>query len=255
MPREMSGRRWTVARCVLWVLLSATPVRAALPQSATSVRILGVFDDATGQPLAGAEVVDLATGTKAITSATGTISLAWLAPGTTILQVRRLGFQSQMLPVSTSAADTVSVTVVLKPLAQTLPTVVTKARSPGDTVRRLELAGFYDRRRSTGAPASAFVTAEDLAKWKPLLLSDIKSRTGRSIKGTCDDLYLDGILLSNQAQLKLLPSFKSGIDALVEPDQVAGVEIYRMSEAPAQYNRRPARPCPPDRNVILIWLK
>src|ERR1019366_6474227 len=35
-----------------------------------------VFDDVTGQPVIGAEVVDLATGTKALTSGSGAISLA-----------------------------------------------------------------------------------------------------------------------------------------------------------------------------------
>lgn len=35
-----------------------------------------VFDDATGQPVVGAEVVDLATGTKALTSVSDAISLA-----------------------------------------------------------------------------------------------------------------------------------------------------------------------------------
>lgn len=249
--RVFSAVRWAVALA----FVVGTP-GVAVPQSNSTVRVLGVFDDATGQPIAGVEVVDLATGTKAVTSATGTIPLAWLAAGTTILQVRKVGFRNKMLTVSTSAADTVSITVVLVPIAPSLPAVVTKARLPRDTVRRLVLAGFYERMRTTGAPASAFITAEDLDKWKPLLLSDIKSRTGRAIKGSCDDLYLDGVLLSNQTQLKLFEStLKTGIDALVQPDQVAGIESYRMSEAPAQYNRRPARPCPPDRNVILIWLK
>ena len=49
-------------------------------------RLLGVFDDATGQPVIGAAIIDLASGARTFTSATGTATIAWLEPGTTLLQ-------------------------------------------------------------------------------------------------------------------------------------------------------------------------
>lgn len=256
MPEISAHRRALCALTVLGLLLAGGRDGIALPQSSRPVRVLGVFDDVTGQPLAGVEVVDLTTGTRAITSTTGTISLAWLGPGTTILQARKVGFRNRFVPVSTSPADTVPITLVLVPIAPSLPAVITTARARADTVRKLTRAGFYDRRQSSGAPASAFVTAEQLDKWKPSLLSDLEYRTGRKFMGACDDIYVDGILLSQQSQLRLLNSTrKQGIDALVAPEDVAGMEIYRVGDVPAQYNRTVPPGCPPDRHVLLIWLK
>src|SRR5579862_885755 len=51
-------------------------------------RLLGVFDDATGQPVAGAEVINVDANAKAITSASGAVSLAFLGGDSTVVQVR-----------------------------------------------------------------------------------------------------------------------------------------------------------------------
>ena len=212
-------------------------------------RILGVLDKVTGQPLAGAEVVDLATGTKAVTSSTGTISLAWLSPGTSVLQVRKLGYANKIQTVATSATDTGSVTVALTPLTQSLPAVVTRARAVGDTVRRLDLTGFYERKRSSGAPESAFVSGADLEKWKVLYLGDVRFHTGR---GICPTIYLNGSPITGGVWQG--PG-DSGLKLRIEPDEVAGIEMYtHVAELPAQFNgtaQRGARAgC-----VTVIWLK
>jgi hypothetical protein len=226
-----------------------TPCDAQQPRLG---RLLGVFDDATGQPVGGAEVIDLATGNKTTTSATGTAVIAWLGPGTTLLQVRKLGYASKMVPVSTSASDTVSVTVLLTPLAPTLPAVISKARAPEDSVRRLELSGFYDRRRGSGAPQSAFVTAADLDKWKLLYPGDVKYRNGRGICGSKGDTYVDGMLIAGGVWLK--PG-DDGTKLKLQMDEIAGIETYtHEAEIPAQYNRTRSNmrvpPC-----VTLIWTR
>jgi hypothetical protein len=128
-------------------------------------RILGVFDNATGELVVGAEVIDLATRTKALTSASGAISLAFLESGATVLQIRKIGYQSKMLTVKVSDADTVSVTVLLDPLGQTLPGVLTRAPPPLTG----KLADF-ERRRAAGF--GHFLTREQLAKMENHLTSD-----------------------------------------------------------------------------------
>ena len=241
----------------LCVLVAQGPV---LSQSAARGRILGVFDELTFQPLEGADVIDLATGTRATTSATGTISLAWLSPGTNLLEIRKLGYATKLQPVSVSATDTVSVTVVLTALTQTLPTLVTTARAAGDTVRKLELRGFYDRRRTTGAPGSAFVTTDKLEKLS--LLNDLPTITGR---GLClENFYIDGVrvlvpTLQDQAmpgrrsRVIVAPPRRNGIDQILTPDQVVGVELYKPADVPAEFDApvRRGRSC----GATLIWTK
>src|SRR5471032_72795 len=118
-------------RILAAVAAIAAPLIAANAQAVAStaprplVRLLGVFDDATGDPVGGAEVVDLATHNRAVTSVSGAISLAFLGPGVSVLQIRKIGYSSRLQTVTVSPADTVSITLMLKPLGQQLPEVRT----------------------------------------------------------------------------------------------------------------------------------
>jgi hypothetical protein len=87
----MVSARATFMGFALSTIVATTPCHA---QQQHLGRLLGVFDDATGQPVIGAEVVDLATGTKALTSVSGAISLAFLEPGATVLQVRKIVYKT-----------------------------------------------------------------------------------------------------------------------------------------------------------------
>lgn len=77
-------------------------------------RVLGVFDEASGAPVSGAEVIDVRTGTRAVTTATGTVSLAFLPAGSDTVRLVRSGYQPLELPVTISPADTVPITTLLK---------------------------------------------------------------------------------------------------------------------------------------------
>lgn len=108
-------------------------------------RFLGVYDAASGDPVEGAEVVDVLSGTKALTTKTGTVSLMFLPEGGSLVRIRKLGFEMQTLTVAISPADTAPVTVVLThSTATTLAPVVvndsatTKYISPS-------LRGFQQR--------------------------------------------------------------------------------------------------------------
>jgi hypothetical protein len=76
-------------------------------------RMLGVFDGSTGDPVAGAEVRDTTSGTSALTSATGTLSLFFLPEGGATVRIRKAGMRDTTLFIAISPADTVPITLVL----------------------------------------------------------------------------------------------------------------------------------------------
>ena len=86
-------------------------------------------------------------GTTAMTTKTGTVSLLFLPEGGGLVPVRKLGFEPQTFMVPISPADTAPVTVVLvrTEAAQQLPTVVVR----DSAVKYLSpaLRGFEERRR------------------------------------------------------------------------------------------------------------
>ncbi|HEX4684064.1 MAG TPA: carboxypeptidase regulatory-like domain-containing protein [Gemmatimonadaceae bacterium] len=77
-------------------------------------RVLGVFDEATGEPIAGAVVTDSSSGTTAATSATGTVSLLFLPEGNSTLRITQVGYADLKVPVSISPRDTVPITLVMR---------------------------------------------------------------------------------------------------------------------------------------------
>jgi hypothetical protein len=114
------------------------------------------------------------------------------------LSLRRIGYHALTVHLAHTPSDTATKTLTLVALTPSLPPVLTLGskrsgrRGPADTVRTLELNSFYDRRVSTGAPGSAFVTAEKLAKLSRI--TDVRYLTGR---GICTaNLYLDGARVS-----------------------------------------------------------
>jgi hypothetical protein len=202
--------------------------------------MLRVVDSATGKPIELAEVIVAGRATVR-TSDSGVVSLRFLRPGVNRLTVRRVGYESKAVVVDAPSTDTAIVSVALRRVARELPTVTTEAA--GD--RKLEMMGFNERRKSSAAPRSAFITAEDLARWKPMLLTDVRFRTGRSISGCTT--YLDGVQLAPARSAG--NTLRRGIDALVQPSEVAAMEVYRESEVPPRFTP-PSGGC-----VLLIWLK
>ncbi len=94
-----------------------TPKRRATASKPSSpsyrFRVLGVFDEASGEPLAEAQVVDDSSGTTALTTATGTVTLAFLPEGASSITVRKTGYATKKLSVTISPADTAPITLIL----------------------------------------------------------------------------------------------------------------------------------------------
>jgi hypothetical protein len=76
--------------------------------------VLGVYDSATGAPLADAVVYDSLSGISVFTTARGLVKLGFV-PGTrAVLTVEHVGYVTRTTPVSLSPEDTTPVAVMLR---------------------------------------------------------------------------------------------------------------------------------------------
>jgi hypothetical protein len=94
---------------------SATAHRDSAPAlAAYRYRVLGVYDQDTGDAVQGARVVDVNTGTYANTSPTGTVSLIFLPEGSSVLRVTKAGYEDLDLPVDIGPTATTPLTLLMK---------------------------------------------------------------------------------------------------------------------------------------------
>lgn len=148
----------TAVACTLVTLVTFVTIPAAAQQPAQQpapaksagvpvyrLRVLGVFDADTGDPLEGVEVTDAMSGMKALTTNTGTVSLLFLPEGGSLVRLRKIGYEIQTMPVSISPADTQPITAVLKRTV-ILPAVQVKDVAPERHLPPL-LQQFEDHRK------------------------------------------------------------------------------------------------------------
>jgi hypothetical protein len=85
------------------------------PQTVPSYRnrLLGLYDERTGEPISGAAIVDSLTGTTALTTATGTVTLVFLPEGTSTIRIEKPGYAPLRLDVRISPVDTLPLTLTL----------------------------------------------------------------------------------------------------------------------------------------------
>jgi len=233
---------------------------AAAQQSARSVaayraRVLGVFDVNSGAPVEGVEVLDVASGTKAFTTPTGTVSLAYLPDGGSTVRIRKLGYAPITQFIAISPADTVPLTLLLTPTATVLPAVVTK-----DSARHYISPGLreFEERRRGGF--GHFITEDELRKSDnremsevvrqlPGLLVTCNTRTPRKCVagsaragGGCKYMiYVDGIRMTDENLL------------LLSVNQFAGVESYTPATTPSKYNMTGRPGTNSACGVLLFW--
>jgi hypothetical protein len=236
------------AALLLLALAMSSAAQSSAPLPRYRARILGVFNAQTGDPIEGAEVIDVFTNTKALTTVTGTVSLSFLPDGGSMVRVQKIGFSPETNVVPISEADTLPFMIMLRP-AQTLPKVVTT-----DTARKYvspALNAFEERRRSS--VGGKFITPEQLRKSDNRKMTDVIREIGVPVScakvfpypcyatstrqgsknallgGHCDyDIYLDGNKVSTADYRDL---------QVIKVSEIGAVEAYMgPASMPIQYN-------------------
>jgi hypothetical protein len=147
-----------------------------------ALRIIGVFDARTGEPLDGVQVIDALSGTYATTTPTGTARLDFIVfrGAGALIELRKLGYEARQVVVS--GTDTASVTETLERLTELAP-VVTSERYRVDLDPGLR-AGFETRCQSKAATC---FRDEDLLKKQNGNLADLLVRAEGVMLTPCGD--------------------------------------------------------------------
>lgn len=210
-----------------------------LPANARG-RLLGVFSSTTGEPLEGVEVWDLISKAFTTTSSTGTVSLGFVRSqhDSSVIWLRKLGYQDSTLLVMTGPRDTIPITFMMERLDELAP-IVTTATS--EKAIPLVLRGLQER---INLGQGKFITPADMRQEPDgrllgeLLAAkgiDLTRRSQKTMMTTCRvQVYLDGN--------------RSSLDPRSSAADYEAVEFYSgPATVPSQYRANAA--C----GVLLLW--
>ena len=221
-------------------------VRVAL---AGDARLSGTVVTAMGgRPVPGARV-SLSGSSHTSANERGEWIIADAPLGTRMLEVRAVGYypERRVVDVLTGGEPIRS---ALSTMAAVLDTVKVTASRLGSRI-----SGFAERRHNG---VGRYLTPEDVAARRPIVTSDLfrtvpgmrleyaaLGDTWITMRGLTDDrcvpaVYIDGVYVGALSA--------DDLDSWVHPDEVAGIEMYMVSTAPAQY-----QPALGGCGSIVIW--
>lgn len=225
---------------------SASPLGESLRHG--TAHLVGTVADSTGKLLAGAHVTLWGSST-ATTNTDGRFYLDSLPSGTATVESQYLGFEPVRHVVDLAPARTDTVRFTMSKPVRVLAAV--KVESKAGLMRY----HAFDQRRKNGV--GHYYTADDIAKARPLVLSDffymvpgvrvvpvsgadfaLVSTHGGDIADQCSPA-----IWINDAQLH-----QGGLNEMVRPEDITGIEVYDASNAPPKYR---VGQC----GVIIIWTR
>ncbi|HZD05766.1 MAG TPA: carboxypeptidase regulatory-like domain-containing protein [Longimicrobiales bacterium] len=256
IPKETIRRREALP-----LTLVAGLFLAIAPLEAQQVRGV-VIDRLTNQRVMGASVMLVDTTFRVVAGSaanqTGAFRVVAENPGSYFVLVEALGYRPTMDGIlDLGEGGSISVEIYLEPKAIELDSIKVAAERV-ETFRVLEDAGFNERSRQ---PFGYFITPEEIRRRNPRyffelfrntpgvrvsaagLMGTMVEFTVGSIRGpTCEPrVFVDGVRVN----------VETGLEAALEVDQIAGVEIYsRPSQVPLQWGGSDSA-C----GVLLFWTR
>jgi hypothetical protein len=208
---------------------------------------------ANGRPVADA-YVGIADGPQTHANARGEWTLVDAPAGTRMLEVRALGYYPQRRRV-----DVVAAAVPIRVSLSTLKAMLDTVKITASHLRGLDATGFAGRRRSG---VGRYLSAADIARRPAIVTSDIfRTLSGIRLGYAADTLasdmmqrvapdstreYAKRILIHGIAGnwcaatiyingVRMPGITIEDIDVWVQPNKVAGIEIYSEASAPSEY--------------------
>lgn len=237
-------------------VLGLTPI--ADPGNGMITGIVGVVtDQVSGDPVPDVVVNVVALGRVATTDDNGRFSLPELIPGRHDVAFSHLGYRERSESIEVEQDRVARLQIVLTVDAIALDPIEVAVDSRD---RNLESVGFYQREEDGWGD---FLDREYIENWNPIELTRALTRFPgvtrvpdprmpsqgflalRRMGTLCiPTVYLDGIRIGDARQ-------PAGIDQILDPSVVAGVEVYRNTAGiPPQYSGTGSS-C----GVVLIWLR
>jgi hypothetical protein len=233
------------------ILVSAQPVAAQVIRGK-------LFDQYTNNPIPSAAVTLVApdntpVGPTVKTGSDGSFSVQAPAPGIYRLRAELPGYLAAVTPaMELGSGDQINLTwKLLAGVVQMRPVaiVASSRRTSG------KLSGFYDRMQRHGF--GTFITRDQIDKRRPFFVTDLLQMVpglrvvpspqgfGNNVvtsEGCRPAVFLDGTHF---------PLLGESIDAIVNPQDVEGIEVYSHAvEVPPQF-QAPGNTC----GAIVIWTK
>jgi hypothetical protein len=212
--------------------------------------VQGRVTDPSGKPIAGAELSVAGAAATTTTGDSGTYTLRGLPSGTQALQVRKLTYSPMQITVDLSARSPQHTDVKLLPAPPTL----TPVQVEGKREKGLRNVGFTQRQKSG---LGRYLTEDQIAEKLPTVMTDIfttvpglmvdystgqpQLKGSRGAGGTCLTYVIDGVPTPMQGDF----------NDYMHPNEVAAVEVYQPSEAPAQFQASGQSDCA----LVVIWTK
>lgn len=211
-------------------------------------RLIGSVRDALTDDPVHVVIVSLAGQPKSVdTGRQGRFVMSGVPAGTHVLETRRIGYAPLRHVVSVEEGRTTEVDIALVPAPVEMePLVTTAVRS-----RRLEIKGFYERKRwGELLGLGTYITEDYIERWRPKEVAHLVSmlapgisvdRNGRMInrRSSCPMTnYLDGVRVERFL-------------GWVKPHEVAGIEVYKgAASLPADFGG-PTGQC----GVVVVWTR
>ncbi len=215
-------------------------------------RLMGrIYDAMTEDPVAAAAISVVGRPGVVESNRQGAFVLADIPPGERQLEVRRLGYAPLTYRIALTPGITTEVEVGLVPAPVEMePIVATAERS-----LRLEIKGFYERRRwGELLGLGEFFTEEDIERWRPSLMTDfITNHTmlGTGLTNRRMSSGFSGLTCQVSVLVDGMRVAVKDLRHVVLPIEVGAVEVYRgAAQLPARFAGSDSR-C----GVVAIWTK